>query len=158
MILLWKLNFKQSEGKGLEFSLKSSGSNCSSFCFSTSVTVTPGRNRHRWRTLPSPNLTQPDSVGGEVISPADSTCPSSVSSQGWWISPLQWKLWCSHFKGEKQRKRNKLYFVFFVSSFHFHRYLCKRVHASDFGTCAHFSQSPNKCKITHIWTTWGETL
>ena len=96
--------------------------------------------------------------GREVISPADSTCPSSVSSQGWWISPLQWKLWCSHFKGEKQRKSNKLYFVFFVSSFHFHCYLCKRVHASDFGTCAHFSQSPNKCKITHIWKTWGETI
>lgn len=64
MILLWNLSFKQSEGKGLVFSLKSSERfKLLSFCFSTSVTVMPGRNRHRWRAPPSPNLTQPDSMG-----------------------------------------------------------------------------------------------
>lgn len=35
--------------------------------------------------------------------------------------------------------------VFFFSSFSFHSGLYERVHANDFGTCVHFSKSPNTC-------------
>lgn len=64
MVLLWNLNFNNSEGKDWAcVSQKAQKySCCLSFCFSTSLVMTTGKNRHKWRMPPSPHLIESDSM------------------------------------------------------------------------------------------------
>lgn len=66
MILLWNLTFKKPERKGwVCISPKSSEMFILLiFLLQHQCSVTPGKNRHRWRTHPSPNLFEPDSMRG----------------------------------------------------------------------------------------------